>query len=192
MRSTRIGFGISAIIVVTLLASQPLLAKGKKGPRASATSATVCAVQGSDFTVRLTLRDKTSGDAIPILTAWSIDALAKTGKGRWAQQEVFASASAGGLGVPIPNGGGVPFLLCVPDGLGGFVINPVIEGAKGLNASTEVTYGRLNTDTGAVEDQRTIMNMCSDDPATEDVVEPSGIALDPIDIADIAIACLAK
>ena len=53
------------------------------------------------------------------------------------------------------------------------------------------TYGRLNQDTLDVEDQRTIMNKCSDDPETLDVVEPGGISLTPEDIELIAAACAA-
>lgn len=193
MRNRTNIFGWSVILLVILLASQPLLAQGKKGPRASASAATVCDVVGSDFVVEVRVRDKTSGTAIPVLAAWNIDALYKSGRGPWANQTVFASSSDSGLTTPIPTTiGPIAFDLCIPDGLGGFVINPQIAGAQGLNASADTTYGNLNTDTGAVEDQRTIMNMCSDDLVTEDVIEPSGIKLTGDVLDAISNACLAK
>ena len=44
--------------------------KGPKGPRASVSAATVCDIVDSDFTVEIRVRDKTSGDAMPVVTAW--------------------------------------------------------------------------------------------------------------------------
>ncbi len=184
-----IGAGVMALSLAFL--AGPADAAGKKGPRASVAAATVCDVVGSDLTVEIRARDKTSGDAVAVVSAWSIDALAKDDVGNWGNQAIIGNASASGLSTPVPTTiGPVAFSLCVADGLGGFVINPVVEGAKALNAMADTTYGRLNLDTLAVEDQRTIMNMCSDDPETVDVVEPSGIKLSDADIADIAAACL--
>ncbi|MDH3673102.1 MAG: hypothetical protein OES46_18390 [Gammaproteobacteria bacterium] len=185
---------LSAIVLVVSLAvaAGPVSAKGS---RASVSAATVCALDTSvpEFTVEIRVRDKTSGDAIARVAAWSITALAKTERGNWRNQTLFGSASKGGLNLPVPTRiGPVPFSLCVPDGSGVYhVINPIIAEAKGLNAMAETTYGRLNEDTMDVEDQRTIMNMCSDDPFTEDVVEPSGIKLNAEDIANIEAACAA-
>jgi len=167
-----------------------------QGPRASVSAATVCAIDGSDFIVEIRVRDRTSGEAIPRVAAWSVDALAKTGRGNWDNQEKFAGTSLSGLSLPVPTTiGPVSFSLCVlqpPSGVYQYyAINPLVEEAKGLNAMAATTYGRLNQDTWAVEDQRTIMNMCSDDPETLDVVEPSGIKLTPQDIELIAAACAA-
>ena len=166
------------------------------GPRASVSAATVCAIDGSDFTVEIRVYDKTSGDAIARVTEWSIDALAKIGPGNWDNQEKFAGASMSGLSLPVPTTiGPVSFSLCVLQPPSGayqyYAINPVVEEAKGLNAMAATTYGRLNQDTWVVEDQRTIMNMCSDDTETLDVVEPSGIKLTSQDIELIAAACAA-
>ncbi|MHC4088783.1 MAG: hypothetical protein ACYSVY_00620 [Planctomycetota bacterium] len=187
---------LTAIVLVVSLAvgAGPVSAQpGKNGPRASVSAATVCAINGSDFTVEIRVRDKTSGDAIARVAAWSITVLAKTERGNWGNQTRFGSASEGGVNLPVPATiGPVPFSLCVPDGSDVYhVINPIIAEAKGLNAMAETTYGRLNEDTMGVEDQRTIMNMCSDDPFTEDVVEPSGIKLNAEDIANIEAACAA-
>lgn len=181
-------FAVSLALGATQASAQP----GKMGPRAGASAATVCAIEGSDFTVEIRVRDKTSGDAIPQVTAWSIDALAKTGTGNWDNQEKFADSSLGGLSLAMPATiGPERFSLCVNAG-GYYIIDPVIAAAKGLNAMAATTYGRLNQDKLVVEDQRTIMNMCSDDPETLDVVEPSGIKLTPEDIELIAAACAVK
>jgi hypothetical protein len=90
----------------------------------------------------------------------------------------------------VPQEISVLFSLCEgtsPD----FVINPLIEGAKGLNATTEIEYGKADG-AGGVTDVRTIANMCSDDPETDPEVEPSGIKLSAGDIAAITTACDGK
>ena len=175
-------------VLAFMLAGQ-VSAKGKKGPRASVSAATVCDIVDSDFTVEIRVRDKTSGNAIPRVTAWSITALAKTERGPWANQPDFGSESQTGLRLPVPvEIGPIPFSLCVLNEFKEYVINPVIADAKGLNAMAEVTYGRADGD--EVVDQRTIMNMCSDDPETLDIEEPSGIKLTPADIKAIKDACL--
>lgn len=181
-------FGLCVGVLVLLLAVQ-VSAQGKKGPRASASAATVCDIIGPDFITEIRVRDKTSGDAIPRVTAWNITAYSKTQQGPWANQIEFVSMSEGGLSLPLPvTIGPVAFSLCVLNAQSQFVINPVIAEARALNAMAEVSYGRLADDEVTIVDQRTIMNMCSDDPETMDI-EPSGIKLSPADIADIAAAC---
>jgi hypothetical protein len=191
IRHAAIVFAISFVVGTSQVSAQPPTHANKQGPRASVSAATVCAIDGSDFTVEIRVYDKTSGEAIARVAAWSIDALAKTGQGNWSNETVFGSASEGVLSLPVPTTiGPERFSLCVLDGSGLFyVINPIIAEAKGLNAVAATTYGRLNEATWVIEDQRTIMNMCSDDLMTLDVVEPSGIKLDAEAIAGIQAAC---
>jgi hypothetical protein len=165
---------------------------GKKGPQASVSAVSVCAISGSDLTVEIRLSDKTSGEAIPGLDGYSIDALVKNNVGNWSNQEIFDDANAGGLNMAAlpPSVGPIPFSLCRPEIIG----DPDEFGdeAKGLNASVSVTYGYVDAYGNIVDASlRTIVNMCSDDTAT-DTVEPSGIKLTDSIIMEIQSACLNK
>lgn len=162
------------------------LAAGGLGPRASVSVATVCSLDKTtaNFSVELRVKDKTSGSAVPVVTEYSIAALAKTDAGNWSNQtkfsevrEQFASPYR-----PVPTTISASFSLCT-----GKDINPTIFDAKGLNAMASTTYASSNG-----SDPRTVMNMCSDDLDTLDVVEPAGIKLTANDINDISNACKAK
>ena len=179
---------VSMSVFTLVISASEVNAAGKRGPRASVAAATVCAVDGSEFVVETRVRDKTSGDAIARVAARSVDALRKTRPGPWGQQEIFGSDSMSGLNESVPTVLETSFSLCVLNAEGLYVIDPRIAEAKGLNAMVKLTYGRLDEASNEVVDQRTIMNMCSDDPET-DLVEPSGIKLDPSTIASIEDAC---
>jgi hypothetical protein len=150
---------IGAAALTMMLGVGPADAVGKKGPRASLSVATVCALDGDYFTVTIRFYDKSSGSAAPVVTFWGIDALAKTETGNWSNQITFDADS------DIDPGN-------LDDIARTFDISGLPAGAKAVNASVTVTYD--SDDPGG--DLRTIENMCSDDPNTG-VVEPSGIKL---------------
>jgi hypothetical protein len=150
----------------------------KQGPRASVSVATVCSLNKAvppTLDVELRVRDKSSGTAKAEVRQWSIAALAKTDSGKWSSLDQFAYASATPSPAPAaPTTIKQSFSLCsLPDG------------TKGLNAMATVVYGLQ----GGAGENRTVMNMCSDDPETLDVVEPSGIKLSFNDLNDIAALC---
>ena len=161
-------------------------AAGKKGPRASVSVATVCEHEygGTTLTVELRIRDKTSGDAIPLVTNWNIDASFLERGVRGNQWQTFASeGQSGQLGVPVTITS--TFDLCAVTG----GILPELKNARTLNGLAEVTYGKSDGAGGVNGFLRTINNRCSDDPKTLDVVEPSGIKLSRNEVADIDAAC---
>lgn len=177
----------TSIIGVTLLATLATMslaadAQNRKGPRASVDVVTVCALNKANatFDVELRVSDKTSGSATPIVTAYSISALAKTQTGNWESQEAFAVINKSGLTQAVPATIKESFSLC-----SGGAINEIVGRSKGLNAMATTTY--MADETG---ESRTVMNMCSDDPATLDVIEPAGIKLTGNDLNDISNACL--
>ena len=72
--------------------------------------------------------------------------------------------------------------------LGDIVVGPfnlcLVHDAKAVNAAASITYDKDSSG----NDLRTIDNMCSDDPTTEEV-EPAGIKLSPADLDAISILC---
>jgi hypothetical protein len=111
------------------------------------------------------------------VSAYEVSALAKVAAGNWDGQEVLDTKGQTGVSLAIAPAGmitiPVSFSLC-KDG----TINPIVGSSKGLNAMAKTTYGN-----------GTVVNMCSDDLNTLDVVEPSGIKLSFNDLNDITNAC---
>lgn len=176
MKTVTMLFGIISLALA--VAAGPASAAGKgKGPRASLAAATVCDVVGSDLEVTIRLTDKTSGSGEAVVTGYTIDALAKTKKGRWdIDRDAYGDAvSGGGEGVNDDGNIETTFDLCDLDG-----------SEKGLNAAASITY-RLG-DGSINSESRTIYNMCSDDPSTEEV-EPAGIKLTSEILAGIDANC---
>lgn len=152
----------------------------KKGPRASLSAATVCdisrdestgIINSTDFNVTIRLTDKTSGRGFPVVTLWSVNALAKTERGNWGNQVRFDFAAGGPETDLQPID--IMFDLC-----------ELPPGAKAVNADAMITY---DIDSGG--GPRDIENMCSDDPNTDDVEEPAGIKLSPADREAISSLC---
>ena len=177
---TKSKLNIITATAVTLGLSLALLtapvSAAKKGPRASLSAATVCDISRDEFTgivnstefnVTIKLTDKTSGSGTPVVTAWNVKALAKTGRGNWDNQVMFDSASGG------PEAD-------LSDIVVAFDLCKLGSDAKAVNAAASITY-EINSG----GDPRTIENMCSDDPATEEV-EPAGIKLSPADLDAIS------
>ena len=173
--ATAVTLGLSLALITAPVSA------AKKGPRASISAVTVCDISRDDFTgivdsakfnVTIRLTDKTSGSGIPIVKLWNVRALAKTERGNWDYQEMFG-ALAGGPEADLSDIE-IMFDLCELDG----------SGAKAVNAAASITY---DIDSGG--DPRTIENMCSDDPTTEEV-EPAGIKLSPADLDAISNLCL--
>jgi len=157
-------------------------AGNKQGPRSSVSVDTVCSLDKikATFNVELRVRDRSSNNLGATVTAYEVTPLAKVGPGNWDNQQVFAPAvGATGTALSIASGGMITitrdlsFSLCTDKN-----INPIVGSSKGLNAMAKTTYGN-----------GTVVNMCSDDPNTLDVVEPSGIKLSFNDINDITNAC---
>lgn len=172
------------LVGLALLLTAGAADAGKKGPRASVSVATVCSLDGTDLTVELRIRDKTSGDAIPLVSAWDIDFSyleRGTPGNNW---QTFASDGQGGVQIGVPVTLSSTVSLCAA--LGG--IRPELINARAVNGLAEVTYGK-DDGAGGVSDERTISNRCSDDLSTEDVIEPSGIKLTAADLEAIDAAC---
>ena len=172
----------TAHLLVALGLSLALIAApasaAKKGPRASLSAATVCELDGADLNVTIRLTDKTSGSGEALLTSYDINGLAKTVPGKWVDdRDTFATKSSVFTPATDVRSHTESFNLCGLD----------LDSVKGLNASASISY-RLNG--GAINDEtRTITNMCSDDPATIDLVEPAGIKLTSELIANIEAKC---
>lgn len=166
--STAITLGLSLALVTA-----PVSAAGK-GPRASVSVATTCSLDGTDFTVNVAVRDKTSGDAVAEVSAWDITAVHRDRGEPGNASSPFGSASAGFLTEGVPFTVSRTFSLCDGDALR----NDLTE-ARALNAEVSVTYGPPS---------RTVNNRCSDDPTTEEV-EPAGIKLSPADLDAIDYLC---
>lgn len=160
------------------------VAHAAKGPRASVSVATVCSLDGTDLTVELRIRDRSSGDVTPLLTAWSVDASYLERGVPGNQWQPLTSDGQSGLQQAIPVTIASTFSLCAAGG----GIRPELADARALNGLAEVTYGR-DDGAGGVTGLRTIRNRCSDDPETPDVIEPSGISLTPADVAQIDLLC---
>ena len=181
-KANEVKFLIAAAAVVAALPLAAQAGGNGKGPRASVSVDTVCSLNKNNatFNVELRVRDKSSGTASASVNAYDITALAKVATGNWENQKALTpSISASGLVLPVPPGGvlqiPVLFSLCKDK-----AIDPDVAQAKGLNAAAKTTYN-----------DGTVFNMCSDDPNTLDVVEPSGIKLTANDINDIDNACKA-
>jgi hypothetical protein len=147
-------------------------------------AATVCKLEGTDLIVETRIRDKTSGDAIPLVSAWNVDASYLERGIPGNQWQTFASAGESGLQLSVPTTITSSFSLCAA--LGG--IRPELVDARALNALVEIQYGK-NDGYGGIADTRTINNKCSDDSETLDVLEPAGIKLTEADLALIDAAC---
>lgn len=184
MAKSKLNLATALAVTIALslvLCISPANAK-KKGPRASVSVQTTCALDGTSLSVTVNVSNKTSGDAIAVMDAYSITPVYKNhaNKGN-------TTTSIAGLGVgsdtntPVNDGiiitQSFPLcdsLLSLPTDL------------RAVNAEVSVTYGK-DDGAGGVTDTRTIMSSCSDDPAT-DVIEPGGIK---INYDELATACAA-
>ena len=139
----RILYGsVGVFALAMMLGAAP--ADAGKGPRAGLSVTTECALDGDDFTVTIRFQDKSSGSAVPVVTAWDIDALVKINTGNWTNQVRFDGAddvSPGNL----------------DDIVRTFDISGLPADVKALNASVTITYD--SDDPGG--DLREIQNMCS-------------------------------
>jgi hypothetical protein len=177
------GFGKHVVVLAlaAVVAGGAQAQSGKQGPRASVSVATVCSLNKAvppTLDVELRVRDKSSGTAKAEVRQWSISALAKTDSGKWSALDQFAQA-----GETLSPGTAVP-----PTGLSikrSFPLCSLPDNTRGLNAMATVVYGLQ----GGGGESRTVMNMCSDDPETFDVIEPSGVKLSANDLNDIAMLC---
>lgn len=154
----------------------------KQGPRTSVSVDTVCSLNkvNATFNVELRVRDKSSKLLGATVSGYEVSPLAKVATGNWKgdNQMVFTTpVKVDGVPQTVPPGSMITipasFSLCENKD-----INPIVGGSKGLNASSKTTYN-----------DGTVMNMCSDDLNTLDVVEPAGIKLSASDINDIANVC---
>lgn len=172
--------GTAALLLVLLLVPLAAAAGPGRGPRASVAVTTVCALDGTTFSVDATVHNK--ADKIDaVVSAWTIEAVYTDRAFRGNTTFAFdPPLEAGESGIAAAVGDGLilsgDFSLCDPAG----GIRSELVDARAINASTSVTYG---------PNGGTITNRCSDDPATEDVIEPSGIKLTPADLAAIDAAC---
>ena len=182
---TKSKFNLTTTLAVALGLSLALLtapvSAGKKGPRASVSVATTCALNGTSLDVTVNVRNKTSGDAVAVVDAWAIVAVYKNRGNRGNTTTPFDGDSSAenitvGEGATIERS----FDLCAS-------LGALPTDLRAISANTSVTYGK---DDGAdgVTDTRTIMNSCSDDPETEDVIEPAGIK---VNYDELATACAA-
>jgi hypothetical protein len=167
--SLTVALGLS-LAVMTAPASA-----AKKGPQASVSVATTCSLDGTDFTVNVAVRDKTSGDAVAEVSAWDITAVHRDRGEPGNTSYTFGSASAGSLTEGVPFTVSRTFSLC-----DGVELRNDLNEARALNAEVSVTYGPPS---------RTVNNRCSDDPTTEEV-EPAGINLSPADLDAINYLCM--
>jgi hypothetical protein len=173
-----------AALTVTLGLSLTLItapvSAAKKGPRASVSVATTCALNGTTLDVTVNVRDKTSGSAIAVVDDWTIDAVYKNRSNRGNVTTRF-DGDASAVDMPVGDGLTIERSFDLCDSLGDLPAD-----LRALSANTSVRYGK-DDGVGGVADTRTIMNSCSDDPATEDV-EPSGIK---VNYDELATACTA-
>lgn len=173
---------VALTLVVFVLVSVAAQAGPGKGPKASIDVVTVCALDGSTFSVEAIVHNKTSKtDAV--VNAWTIDGVYLDRAFRGNTSFTFdPPLQAGESGIATTVGGGLilsgSFSLCDPAG----GIRSELVNARGLNADTSVSFG---------PNGGTIMNRCGDDPTTEDVIEPNGIKLSLADLATIDAACQA-
>ena len=178
---TKSKLNTAAALVTTLglsmaLLSAPVSAErggingGPKGPQGSIGAATVCEIVDTTiFRVTIRLTDKSSGVGVPVVTAATVNALAK-GTGNWNNVVAFdtQSGDVDGLNEIV-----VDFDLCgLPDT------------TKAVNAEALIVYTAKE---GA--EPRNIENRCSDDLETTDVVEPGGIKISPDDLILINENC---
>jgi hypothetical protein len=156
-----------ASIALALAAGQASAGNPGKGPRASLAAATVCSLDGNTLIVDINLYDKTSGSGNPLVTAWSVEAWAKTERGNWDNQVIMFGGDADyDASMSVPKGG-----------MATISADPIAfipgDDWKAVNANSKITY-MIEGDSNIEE--RTITNWCSDDPNTEEV-EPAGIKL---------------
>lgn len=180
------GFGKHVVVLAlaAVAASGAQAQSGnKQGPRSSVSVDTVCSLNKANatFNVELRVRDKSSKVLGATVSAYEVSALAKVQAGNWDNQYLLETKGNNVTPVTVPPGGmvtiPVSFSLCTLDKN----LNPIVGSAKGLNAMAKTTYGN-----------GTVLNMCSDDPNTLDVVEPSGIKLSANDINDLTNTCKAQ
>lgn len=189
---TKSKFNLTTTLAVALGLSLALLtapvSAGKKGPRASVSVATTCALNGTRtrLDVTVNVRDKTSGDAVAVVDAWAIDAVYKNRGTRGNTTTPFDGDSSSAVNITVGEGVMIErsFDLCAA-----LVATPPLPtDLRAISANTSVTYGKEDDGADGVTDTRTIMNSCSDDPETEDVIEPAGIK---VNYDELATACAA-
>lgn len=167
---------------LSLACSLPASAGGKKGPRASVAALTTCAVNGTSLDVTVNVTDKTSGGASAVIDGYIITPVYKSHfvKGNTTTQ-IDGLGDSSDANIPV-NGGvtiSKSYQLCD-------VLGAIPTDLRAVGADVSVTYGK---DDGAdgVADTRTIVNSCSDDPATEEDEQ----ATLKINYDELATACAA-
>lgn len=154
----------------------------KKGPRASVQATTVCELDGTDLNITVNVTNKTSGDAVAVIDEYSVTPTYKSldKKGN-VMTAIDGLGDSSGTDIVVNNGVSIThsyqlcsYLLSLPTDL------------RALNAEASVSYGK-DDGQGGVADVRTIVNSCSDDPATEEI-EPAGIK---ISYDELVAACFA-
>lgn len=178
---------LTTVIAVTTALSlasyaMPASAGGKKGPRASVAALTTCAVNGTSLDVTVNVTDKTSGDAIAVIDAYSITPVYKSlsQKGNQTMQ-IDGLVDSSDTNVPVNSGVTISksYQLCD-------VLADIPTDLRAVGADVSVTYGK-DDGAGGVADTRTIINSCSDDPATEEDEQ----ATLKINYDELATACAA-
>lgn len=155
-----------------------------KGPRASLTSTTQCALdlETAELVVTTTLDNASSGATVPeTRDGGTIRAAYKhmDDKGnviRYFPEEFQIPA---GIAIPVQQSFEARFNLCD----NGFPRQEV-QDARALNGVADVKYGKSLGD----EESRTVLNRCTDDPDTPE--NEGGIYVEDV-IADITAACAA-
>lgn len=154
----------------------------KKGPRASLSVATTCALNGTNFDVTVNVRDKTSGDADAVVDFYSITPVYKNRANRGnTTTPIDDLGLSSDTNTPVNSGLTITQTFPLCDSLG-----DLPSDLRSINAEVSVSYGK-DDGAGGIADTRTIMNRCSDDPETEDVIEPAGIK---VNYDELATACV--
>lgn len=182
----RLMCGTLGVVLALTLASE-VDAQGK-GPRASVSSATTCALEldissgQADLVITTTLTNKSSGDTVAELRDGS--QIQGTFKKQDVRGNAFFDLDADPVSVSdVPPDEINPSLtvsatfdLCSEE--------ENVTAARELNGTATMAYGI----SGGVGDDREVENRCTDDPYTEDVNE-GGIKVDDATFSAIAEAC---
>lgn len=187
MRSNVKMFGLCAGVLALMLTNQ-VSAAGKKGPRASLLSSTECALDlngaGAFLEVKTMLKNKSSGDTVPVVRSGQIEATYKPQDQRGNVNITFNNSLIEDLEVLPTDVDPVltitaEFPLCDE-----FGVLEEVRGARELNGKATVMYGISSAD----GETRVVTNRCTDDRLTLDVDE-GAIKVDDITFSAIEAAC---
>jgi len=185
-------FGAGAVAALLTVGMAAHAAPGNgKGERASLSGVTVCAVSGTTLYAQARLVDESTGNATPVVKYSSFQGLAKVGKGNWKESNwdntiVPFQLGYGDFDGPVYGSAAINAVHDDPDtgekmipGLDLCVLKGV-DNLKAVNVMATIIYDRVGGG-----DEKTLQNMCGDDPATEEI-EPMGIALTDAMLSAIA------